>query len=100
MIRADLPRGPLAAQLAHAAGESAILFGRALPEGTRAVILAAADEAALLRVAARLRDRSIRHVLIHEPDAPFLGAATAIGLAPVSERREVRRALSNLPLLT
>jgi len=108
IVREDLPRGVLAAQLTHAAGESAALWsslrdgagpGRTLPENTHAVVLAVPNERALLAVADRLSARSIVYTLIREPDAPFHGEGTAIGLAPVSDRREVRRALSNLPLL-
>lgn len=96
-MRADLPRGVLAAQLIHAAGESA---GGAVPRGTHAVALAVPDEAALLAVAAHLRRRGLSFVLIREPDEPWRGAAMAIGLAPVPDRREVRRVLGGLPLLT
>jgi hypothetical protein len=71
-----------------------------VPRGTHAVVLAVPDERALLAVAARLERRGIPHVLIREPDAPWHGAAMAIGLAPVPDRREVRRVLGGLPLLT
>jgi peptidyl-tRNA hydrolase len=70
------------AQLCHASGET----GPAKP-GTHAIILSAADERELLSIADRLRKRDIDFHLIHEPDAPYLGAATAIGLSPGPRQR-------------
>lgn len=96
VVRADLPLGFLAAQVVHAAGESSP--GK-LPEGTNAVVLAVPDEAALRQLAARLTAAGAEHVLICEPDAPWSGAATAIGLAPVADRARLRALLSSLPLL-
>jgi len=46
------------------------------------VVLAVPDERSLLDLHERLRYSSIPHVLIREPDAPYLGAATAIGIPP------------------
>jgi hypothetical protein len=86
----------LAAQLTHAAGESSP--GR-LPSGTRAIVLAAADEAALARLEERLHLAAIAHVAIREPDLPWAGALMAIGVTPVRDRAPVRRALGRLPLL-
>ncbi len=54
------------------------------------------SEAELLRIAGRLEARTVDHVVIREPD--LAGSATAIGVRPVSDRRQVRRALANLPL--
>lgn len=92
-----MPRGTLAAQITHAAGESV----RSAPvnSGTHAVVLSVPDEAALLAVAEKLTYYDIDHTLIREPDPPWHGSAMAIGLAPVSDRRTVRRALANLSLL-
>lgn len=61
--------------------------------------LAVPDEPGLLRVAARLTARGLAHVLVREPDPPWRGAAMAIGLVPVPDRRAVRRVLGGLPLL-
>lgn len=91
-----MPLGNLAAQLMHAAGESVT---EPLPPNTHAVVLAAHDEEHLLRAHRRLRKRGIPHKLIREPDAPFNGAATAIGVCPVRDRRPVRRALDKYRLL-
>ncbi|MBL4849738.1 MAG: hypothetical protein JKY65_29770 [Planctomycetes bacterium] len=95
-MRDDLPLGVLAAQLVHAAGESA---PGDLLAGTRAVVLAVSDEGGLLRVAERLEERRISHVCIREPDAPWHGQAMAIGLAPLWNRRPARRVLGRLRLL-
>lgn len=96
IVRADLPIGFLAAQVVHAAGESSP--GR-LPEGTNAVVLAVPNEAALRAMAERLAAASVAHVVVHEPDAPWNGQMTAIGLFPVSNRGRLRPILSALPLL-
>ena len=77
IVRSDLPPGPQLAQTIHAAGES----GPAIP-GTYAVALAAPSEAALLRLHDKLVFHGVRHVLIREPDAPYNGAAMAIGIPP------------------
>lgn len=61
-------------------------------------LLTVADEWALARIAMRLTHSFIRHVKIAEPDAPYNGAAMAIGIAPMP-KENVRRLLSELPLL-
>lgn len=102
IVRADLPRGVLAAQLIHAAGESS---PGALPRGTKAVALAARDQYALERVALKLRRLGLPHHPIHEPDAPWNGALMAIGIPPVTRPPTtragvaLRRVLRRLPLL-
>src|SRR6185436_16675151 len=82
IVRADLPRGVLAAQLIHAAGESS---PGGLPEGTRAVALAAQGELHLASIERHLRQLGIDHRAIREPDPPWDGALMAIGLAPVHD---------------
>ena len=96
IVRADLPRGVLAAQLIHAAGESS---PGGLPKGTRAVALAARDEPDLARIERHLQQLCIDHRAIREPDPPWDGALMAIGLVPVCDRTTLRRALRRLPLL-
>jgi peptidyl-tRNA hydrolase len=97
VVRQDLPRGFLAAQVVHAAGESA---GGTIPDGTYAVVLAARDEDQLLEVHEDLKAAGgIPHVLIQEPDPPWLGQATAIGVRPTRNRRRVASVLGRLPLL-
>lgn len=61
-------------------------------------MLAARDEAELLAVADRLREAGIRAVTFREPDAPYHGAATALGVIP-GPRAPVRKLLSGLKLL-
>ncbi len=93
ICRADLPRGVLAAQIVHAAGESS---PGDIREGTNAVVLATPNEAELAAVADRLVAAGIAHVCIREPDRG--GELMAIGCVPA--RKEVlRRVLSALPLL-
>ncbi|MEZ4452415.1 MAG: peptidyl-tRNA hydrolase [Nannocystaceae bacterium] len=101
IVRADLPRGVLAAQLIHAAGHSADLHAGPgpLPAGTRAVALAADDEPHLATIVARARALGVAHVAIHEPDPPWSGALMAVGLAPVRDRSTVRRLTRGLRLL-
>ncbi|MFH1466459.1 MAG: hypothetical protein ABIO70_18895, partial [Pseudomonadota bacterium] len=89
------PRGVLAAQLIHAAGESR---SGALPPGTHAVVLAARDEVHLEAIARRLAFDGLAHVQIREPDPPYLGALMAIGLHPLPGARRVE-ALRRLRLL-
>jgi hypothetical protein len=91
IVRADLPRGVLAAQLIHAAGES----GPAEP-GTYAVALAASNERQLANIELRLQFEGTPHRSIREPDPPWCGALMAIGVPPLSTRPA---ALKSLPLL-
>jgi len=95
IVLGDLPRGSLAAQVVHAAGESA---GGPVPPDTHAVVLAARSSAELEALAARLAGAGIAHVLIREPDPPFNGAATALGIRP-GPRAPLRRFVSSLPLV-
>lgn len=94
-MRADLPRGIQAAQLVHAAGESA---KGPVPPGTYAVVLAVATERLLVQAADTLRRKGIDFVTIFEPDAPYDGAMMAIGIAP-ARKEALRRHLSAFPLL-
>jgi len=80
IIRQDLPRGVLAAQMIHAAGESG-----PVPRGTHAVALAAKNEQHLLRIEEALRYANVQHKAIREPDPPWNGALMAIGLHPTEE---------------
>lgn len=93
-MRSDLPIGLQAANLVHAAGESA---PGGLPSGTYAVALHA-THAQLAQLLAQLRAAGVAHAAIFEPDPPWSGALMAIGLAP-APREEVRRVVSSLPLV-
>lgn len=93
IVRGDMPAGDQLAQAVHAAGESAA--GREVPADTHAVVLAARDEAELLAVSAGLEAAGFWHALVREPDEPYSGAATAIGIPP-QERAPLRRLLRRL----
>lgn len=60
-------------------------------------MLAARNEPHLLKIEEKLKRRGIAHTAIREPDMG--NSLTAIGLAPVYDRRPIRRVLSSLPLL-
>jgi len=94
VVRPDLPRGLLAAQVTHAAGESSP--GHLSP-GTYAVVLQAGSEA-LSELEERLVDAGVPHRAIRESDPPYEGDLLAIGLAP-APRDKVRKYVSSLPLL-
>jgi len=96
IVRDDLPRGFLASQIVHASGESVT---EPPPEGTYAVVLAVPDIKGLLKIRQDLMDAGIPHKLICEPDSPYNGAPTAIGLTPSRDRRKIRKVLGRLPLL-
>lgn len=96
IVRADLPVGFLAAQVVHAAGESS---PGNLDRGTNAVVLAVRSEAELAALARKLALAGIPHTVIDEPDPPWNGQLTAIGLVPTADRAAVKPLLSCLPLL-
>lgn len=79
--------GVLACQAAHAAAESI----RSLPVSDQTVVcaLVAEESAQLEALAARLAEAGIEHAIIREPDPPYSGAATAVGIAPM-DRAQVR----------
>jgi hypothetical protein len=89
VVRDDLPRGVLAAQLIHAAGES----GGGGQPGMHAVALAVGGEAELRLVEDRLRFLEIAHRAIREPDPPWNGQLMA------RDARRIRQVLKRLPLL-
>jgi hypothetical protein len=95
VVRADLPRGIQAAQIAHAAGESS---PGNLPAGTYAVVLTAPGERALVQVADELRRAGVRFTAVFEPDPPYDNALMALGLTP-ARKGALRQFLSALPLL-
>jgi peptidyl-tRNA hydrolase len=92
IVRRDLPRGLLAAQIVHAAGESS---PGNLSDGTYAVVLATSNEADLAELERRLIAGGLPHKAIREPN---LGnALTAVGVAP-ARKSSFRRWLSNIAL--
>lgn len=90
--------GQIAAQITHAASESAGLFGAPLPPHTFAVVLQVPDESGLLRLEEKLAKSCVESISIREPDPPFLGQITAIGVKPML-RSEIGKLLANYPLL-
>lgn len=94
IVREDLPKGFLAAHVAHAAGES----GPA-PPGSIAVVLGVQNETELLAIDARLTARGVPHVLIREDAGTYAGQATAIGVSPTHDRKSVGKAVSSLRLV-
>lgn len=87
--------GQVCAQLVHASGESS---PGNLPENTHAVVLGVENEAKLLALERDLILLNIPHRAIREPDPPFNGALTAIGIVP-APKPSVKHAVSNLKLL-
>lgn len=57
------------------------------------------DEARLLEVARDLDALGVRYRLIREPDEPFCGEATAIGVEPQQRTPALKKALGRLQLL-
>ena len=98
ICRTDIPLGNICAQLLHAAGESAALFGSALPPNTHAVALSASSEEELLKLELRAKQRSVRFCAIREPDAPFNNALVAIGFVP-SPKSVFKSLLGRYPLI-
>lgn len=98
VVRNDLSRGTLSAQLVHAAGESASAFGRQLPPNTHAVVLAVPSEKLLLDLEEKLLAFQVPHFSIREPDSPYNNQLMAIGFPP-SPKGTFKKFLANLPLL-
>lgn len=90
-----MPRGLLAAQVTHAAGESS---PGNLPEGTYAVVLAAKSPEQLIFIEKHLIHNGVPHKAIRENDPPYRGELLAIGVTP-QPRSQLRRYFSTLPLL-
>lgn len=93
-VRADLPRGLLAAQTVHAAGESA---NDTVKPGTYAVVLGATANQ-LAELERQLEVVGVRFSAIRESDPPYEGELLAIGIEP-QLKSQVRRYVSSLPLL-
>lgn len=98
IVRADILPGLRAAQIIHAAGESALLT-KTLPAGTHAVALTADSEAALAEVGRALESAQIPHTRIIENDPPFSDQLMAIGIAPMARSSQLKRLLGRLPTL-
>lgn len=96
IVRRDLSCGLQAANIVHAAGESA----DPKPEpGCRAVALHAKHEVHLRAIQARLFEAGIDHSCVVEGDGPHAGQLMAIGVLPSRERERIREVLGKLPLV-
>lgn len=98
VCRTDIPIGNVCAQITHAAGESAALFGAELPKNTHAVVLGVASESELLRLESKAKATDLRFCPIREPDPPFNGQLMAVGFVPGS-KSHFKSLLSNYALL-
>ena len=98
LLREDMTIGQKLAQTTHAAGESFKIPPKIRGAPVYAVCLSVKTEYDLLKIEMALQNANIEHVAIREPDEPFCGAITAIGICPV-ERSKVKKFLSNLPLV-
>lgn len=94
VVRDDLPVGLLAAQVCHAAGESAAL--RSPPNVCHAVVLSASKQE-LDKLDTVLRWEKIPFRAVFENDPPYENELLAIGIAPCTEG--LGRWLRHLPLL-
>ncbi len=75
LVRRDLPFGTTLAQVAHAAANTG--------QGQITVaVLGVRDEPTLKRWADKLTKHNAAHAVIKEPDPPYNGAWTAIGVFP------------------
>ena len=89
-----MPVGHQLAQLVHAAGLSVT---EKLDPTTHAVVLHCCDQTQLTAIYRDLKEAHVDAVLVCEPDAPYLGAPTAIGIRP-GPRKPLRGILGRLPL--
>jgi len=97
VVRLDVPRGVQAAQIIHAAGESACLAGE-VPPGTNAVALGVPSEARLLELGRTLTAAGIPHCQITETEGTFAGQVMAIGCAPAAKAK-LKKFFSSIPLI-
>lgn len=88
--------GVCAVQAAHAAGESC--FDGPANGETHVVALVAETSAALEMLHVSLDKAAIQHVTIREPDAPYKGAAVAVGIKPM-DRESVRSHVAHFKVL-
>jgi hypothetical protein len=97
VVRLDVPRGTQAAQLIHAAGESACLAG-SVPPGTNAVALGVPGEARLLELGRTLTAAGVPHVQITETEGAFAQQLMAIGVRP-APKKGLKKFFSSIPLI-
>lgn len=86
----------MCAQIVHAAGESVTTE---VNPGTNAIVLEVPNERELRLLAHKLSKSGIPHVVVYEPDPPWDGQMTAIGITPVNDRTEIKKFVRKLSLL-
>lgn len=87
--------GVAACQAIHAATECLRPSAVPVSDETHACVLVAETSEQLEQLSAALSAAGVHHVLIREPDAPYNGAATAIGCEP-APREAVRHYFAGL----
>ena len=92
VVKETNARGVLACQASHAAGESVLLEHKRDydPSQIHIVMLVAKDSQALEDLGTTLLCNGVPHVVIREPDEPYRGCATAVGVAPTIDREAIR----------
>lgn len=101
VVKDSNQRGVIACQVAHAAGES-VLQEPLLeydPSNIHVVLLVAKNSDELEALGVVLTAEEIPHVVIREPDPPYNGVATAVGVAPVVDRSLVQKHVAGFKVL-
>lgn len=91
-----MPVGHQLAQVAHAAAESAKLGD--LPEGTCVVVLQAFNDPDMIELKYQLGAAGIEFVVIQEPDEPYCGEMTAIGVKPQPRTKKLKKLFQQFKL--
>jgi peptidyl-tRNA hydrolase len=101
-----LPKGKLAAQVAHAAVAAMLMSSREtrerwLREGMPKVVVKADDEAALAKLESQARDARIAAALIHDAGRTVVpeGTVTCLGLGPADDE-EIDKLTGELKLVS
>lgn len=90
--------GVLASQVWHAARECRPAGAGPAENTERVCVLEARSSEDLVALSEVLARENVHHVLLREPDAPWNGAATAIGI-DVCDREKVKPLVAQFPLL-
>ena len=96
IVRKDMPMGVVAAQVAHVAAESAVLY-TSFFHGSTVVVLEVDNQTQLLRANSKLIQAGLAPVCFYESSGPLGGQFTALGLVPC-EREKVAELLKNYRL--
>ncbi len=96
VVRKANAAGITACQAIHAATES--MRTAPAPPDTHVVLLEAKDGDELVALSEKLTAAGVHHVLIREPDPPYNGAATAVGVEP-QDRDAIRPFMAGFKVL-